>query len=95
MRRLSSLTLLCLFLATPALAGDVQYVIPASGVSCSGSAAGAERSVKNAVPVQSVEADAASHTVTATFDTDDVTIAAVLESLEAAGYDPGEPQLVE
>ncbi len=88
-------TLFALGIAAPALAEDVQYVIPALGVSCNGSAAHAERVVKQSVPVKSVEADASSHSVTTTFDTDTVTLASVVASLEEAGLEPGEPQLID
>lgn len=91
----AALTTLFLFaLATPALADEVTYVIPAVNVSCAGSAKGAELVVQDAVPVRAVEADPTNQTVTAIFDDETVTIAAVVDSLAAAGYAPGEPTLV-
>ncbi len=86
---------LALGLAAPALAEDARYVIPAMGVSCGGSAARAEQAVSNGTGVQSVVADHREHTVTAVIDEDATTIAAVVRSLNDAGYDVGEPRRVE
>ena len=95
MIRAAIATFFTLAFAAPALADEVTYVIPAVNVSCAGSAKGAELVVQDAVPVRSVEADPTSHTVTAIFDDEAVTIAAVVDSLAAAGYAPGEPSLIE
>jgi len=84
-----------LALPTAVSAGDVTYELATQGVSCAGSAAQAEMAVRDAGDVQSVEADPVTHSVTATFDEDDVTLAAIVESLEGNGFSVGEPVKVQ
>ncbi len=80
---------------SPAAAGDVTYSMKSAGVSCAGSADYAERTVRRAAPVSSVEADPVTHSVTLTFDDDEVTLASIVESLEGAGLSVEEPVRVQ
>jgi len=92
MRSLAFAFVLSLALPFVASAEEVQYAIPASGVSCGGTAAHATQSVKRAVPVDAVVADSKTGIVTATFDDSEVDLDAVLNALQNAGYAPGEPE---
>jgi copper chaperone CopZ len=87
--------LFALAVAPAALADSVTYEMAASGVSCAGSAARAENAVRSAGEVESVKADPATQSVTATFDDDEVELASIVESLEAAGMSVGEPMQVQ
>ena len=74
-----------------ASADSVTYEMAASGVTCAGSAAHAENAVRAAGEVQAVKADPVSHSVTTTFDDEQVSLASIVESLEEAGMTVGEP----
>lgn len=92
MRTLAFAFVLALALPFAATAEPVQYAIPASGVSCGGTAAHAQQMVQRAVPVESVVADADTGVVTASFDDSNVELDAVLQALQDAGYEPGTPE---
>jgi len=92
MRSIAFAFVLSLALPFVAAAEPVQYAIPAKGVMCGGSASHAQDVVQKAVPVDAVVADVDTSTVTASFDDENVDLAAVLDALNEAGFETGEPQ---
>ena len=97
MTRIPFFVFMTALVCTASMAGadPVTYTIKAAGVSCQGSAAHAERTVRQSSPVESVTADPVSHSVTTVFDDDVVSLAAVVESLEDAGINVEETVRVE
>ena len=94
MTRFLTIAIFSLSLAGAAHAEPAVYEIPVSGVVCGGTAAYAEAAVRRAGEIQSVRADAETHTVLARFDDDTTSLDAIVESLRASGLESGEAKRI-